>query len=134
MLMLEHDEDDRYITNSVIDELRYDINLEFVTYSHELFAWLENCKEKGLPYPVLILVTLQSTPMDAKKILQELKSSEDYKHIPVVLLTELKDKAVIKECYALGASSFIQKPSSNKGNHDKIATFFKYWFETAELV
>ena len=133
VLMLEHDEDDRFITSSIVDDLHYNVHVEYITYSNELFSYLDNCRDNNLPYPSLILITLKSTPLDGKKILSELKSNEHYKHIPVVLLTELKDKPVIKECYALGASSFIQKPSSNKGNQEKIATFFKYWFETAEL-
>jgi len=134
ILMLEYDPDDRFLTTSVFQEQQLKVHIEFVNNSDEFFAWLDHRREQKLSYPDLVLVTLRAAPLDGKEILKQLKSNPEYQHIPVVLLAGITDQRIIKECYAAGASSFIQKPSLNKDTNDKIINFFRYWFETVELV
>lgn len=41
----------------------------------------------------------------------------EYRHLPVVILSESDDPMIANECYALDASSFIQKPDAlNSGD------------------
>jgi CheY-like chemotaxis protein len=134
ILMLEHDDDDRFITSLVFEENRYGAHLEFVNNGQAVFSWLDQRSEKYLPLPALILISLYTTPEDGMEILKQLKSDERYKHIPVVMLSGSKNSSLARECYTLGASSFIQKPSLLSETHDKITNFFRYWFNTVELV
>lgn len=134
ILMLEPDTDDRFITTSVISEFPYQLKLEFVNYGEELFNYLGHCQENGHALPSLILLSLTSRLQEGMDVLKKLKANPLYNHIPVIVLTGVKQTAVIKECYALGASSFIEKPISAGDTNAKIATFLKYWLETVELV
>jgi CheY-like chemotaxis protein len=133
ILMLEPDPDDRYITVSVFEEHNYQAHLEFVSNGEGLFAYLDHCRQSGLSYPALVLMNLHTTPQDGREVLKQLKASPDYKHIPVVVLSGSADGRIARECYALGASSFIQKPAPLREIHEKIASFFRYWFETVVL-
>jgi CheY-like chemotaxis protein len=134
ILMLEHDDDDRFITNHVFEENKYNARLEFVNNGQAIFSYLNHSSEHHLPLPALILINLHTTPEDGREVLKQLKSDARYKHIPVVMLSGSKNPSVARECYALGASSFIQKPSLLSEAHDKITIFFRYWFNTVELV
>jgi CheY-like chemotaxis protein len=134
ILMLEYDVDDRFITTEVFDQHRYDLKVEFVNYSTELFSYLDDRSQTTLPLPALIVVNLYATPENALSIVKQLKADARYAHIPVVVLTGSKYDSMIRACYAAGASSVIQKPSSGKDTHGKIDNFLRYWFETAELV
>ena len=134
ILMLEPDTDDRFITTSVISEFPYQLKLEFVNYGEEIFNYLGHCQEKGDALPSLILLSLTSRLQEGMDVLKQLKANPLYNHIPVIVLTGVKQTAVVKECYALGASSFIEKPISAGDTNAKIATFLKYWLETVELV
>jgi CheY-like chemotaxis protein len=125
--MLEEDPDDRQITESALLDLGFDIPVKYVKYSTELFEELK-ADEK----PSLILVDYNSTPAPAVEVLKELRGNQDYKHIPTVVLGEGLSEKFIKECYQLGANSYITKPASTKGTKDKIETFFKYWLNVAE--
>lgn len=127
ILMLEEDHDDRQLTESVLLELGFDTPVKYVRYSNELFEHLE-----GEHHPSLILMDYNSTPSPAIDILKELKGNIAYRHIPAVVLGEGLPQHFIKECYELGASSYITKPASSKGTKDKIETFFKYWLNVAE--
>lgn len=127
VLMLEEDPDDRQLTESALLELGFDVAVHWVKYSHELF---DHLKKHDLP--ALILVDYNSTPSTATEVLKELKGNDAYRHIPTVVLGEGLPDHLIKECYALGANSYIMKPSSDKSTRDKIETFFRYWLNVVE--
>lgn len=134
ILMLETDADDRFITSSLVNEFPYQLNLVFVDYGEELFKYLGHCRNTGNAFPSLILLSLTVNQHDGMEVLKRLKSDHQYNHIPVIVLTGVKQAAIVKECYALGASSFIEKPISASDTHKKIASFLTYWLETVELV
>ena len=126
ILMLEDDADDRYITESTIQELGYDIPIKFLSYGRELLAHL-NQSDK----PALIL--LDYNPVTGADMLRQLKTHPDFNHIPVVILSEVASQNHVRQCYQLGANSFIKKPQTAELTKQKIETFFKYWFEVTEL-
>lgn len=130
ILMLEHDDDDRYITQAIFDENQYRVSLNFVS---DRDAFWEQLKSSSV-LPSLILLNYHAGPLTAVGILDELKSNPRFQYIPVVVLSGSVKQDMVKECYHAGASSFIQKPSSNKIATDKITNFIRYWFETVELI
>lgn len=132
ILMLEHDEDDRYITQATFDEHSLDVTINFVSTSSELFAYLQRCNTKQTSLPSLILLNYHASPLNATEILKTIKSDNNYRHIPVVVLSGTVNPDIIKACYFHGASSFIRKPSSRV--EQTILNFARYWFETVQLV
>lgn len=132
ILMLEHDEDDRYITQAVFDELRYNIRLDFVNSSDEFFAYLDrSATHSGMPS--LILLNYYSKSLNALEVLKKVKREGKYTHIPMVVLSGTVKDDIVRDCYANGASSYIQKPSGAQETNEKIMNFVKYWFETVAL-
>jgi CheY-like chemotaxis protein len=132
ILMLEHDDDERYIAQSVFEENNHPVKFEFVTTSHEVFAYLGKCNGQNMRYPSLVILDYLATPSNAIDILRELKSGS-YSHIPVVVMSGTVKSDVVRECYAAGASSFIQKPADTREAQMKVSSFVKYWFETVAL-
>lgn len=133
ILMLEHDDDDRYITQAVFDENHYQVKIHFVDNSNDLFAFLFACEKTFTPYPALILLNHYAAPLNAVDILKDLKANRKYAHIPVVVLAGTLHHDILHACYAVGANSFIKKPSSSAEFNQKIGAFIRYWFETVEL-
>jgi len=128
VLLLEDDPDDKFITESILEELNYKISLKFVTRSHELFAALETA---DLPH--LILVDYNSKPDNGLQVLKKIKSDERYKSIPVVILGDSSLERYVKDCYANGANSVIRKPDTYADTKNKIDQFFRYWMDIVEL-
>lgn len=128
ILMLEHDDDDRYITQAVLDDLKADVSISFVSTSTEFFQKLESH-----PKPALVLITYRASPLSAVEILKRLRGSDALRYIPALVLSGVGNAAIVRECYDAGASSVIIKPSSERDTTEKITTFLKYWFKTAEL-
>ncbi len=60
--------------------------------------------------PLLVLLDLNLPDMSGTEILAKLKSDEETKHIPVIVLTTTDDKGEIQKCYDLGCNVYITKP------------------------
>jgi two-component system response regulator len=60
--------------------------------------------------PKVILLDLKMPKVNGIQVLQELKSDERTKKIPVVILTSSKEDPDIQECYRLGVNSYVVKP------------------------
>jgi CheY-like chemotaxis protein len=133
ILMLEYDEDDRYITQAVFDEHHYDVKIYFVNNLQELLSHLHRCQQSGEALPSLILLNFHTGPSNAIAIIEELKQDKSYSHIPIVVLSGTVNKEIIRACYSAGASSFIQKPVKSADTDAKISNFFHYWFKTVEM-
>ncbi len=80
----------------------------------------------------MIMIDYNSRPLNGKDILVRIKADKAYNDIPVVILSEVVDSAIMRECYRLGASSFITKPFTEIQAKEKIKTFFTYWLNVAE--
>jgi CheY-like chemotaxis protein len=128
VLMLEDDSDDRYLVREVLADLGIDVPVRFFTESHELFEFLSRAEK-----PSLILVDYNAVPDNGIEVLKKLKNEEAYREIPVAILSDSDLPKYRSECYALGASTFIKKPDTLEATKEKIGTFFKYWFEVAEV-
>lgn len=127
-MMLEDDSDDRYLTNETLSDLDITVPIKFFSSSKTFFDFL-SVSEK----PSLILIDYNLTPENGVAILKRLKAHPSFYEIPVVILSDNDYPKFKKECYLNGASSFIKKPGTLEATRQKIATFFKYWFDVVEV-
>jgi len=67
-------------------------------------------KYTEVPRPDLVLLDLNLPKKDGREVLAEIKSDEDLKRIPVVILTISKDEEDILKSYNLHANCYITKP------------------------
>ena len=77
--------------------------------------------------PKLILLDLKLPKVDGLQVLQELKSSEECRSIPVVVLTSSGEQRDIVETYKLGVNSYIQKPVDIAQFRQSIKALGFYW-------
>lgn len=62
------------------------------------------------PRPDLIILDLNLPKKDGREVLEEVKSDDDLKTIPVVVLTTSSAEADILRSYQLHANSYVSKP------------------------
>jgi len=77
--------------------------------------------------PKLILLDIQMPKVNGIEVLQQIKSDERTKSIPIVILTSSKEDPDIKKCYTLGANSYIVKPVNFVGFAEAIKNLGFYW-------
>jgi CheY-like chemotaxis protein len=59
---------------------------------------------------VLILLDLKMPKMDGLEVLRQVKSSEEFKTIPIVVLTSSREEQDLVRSYALGVNAYVVKP------------------------
>ena len=68
--------------------------------------------------PVLVLLDLNLPDMSGIDILSRIKSDDQLRRTPVIVLTTTDDKVEIQRCYDLGCNVYITKPV----NYESFAT------------
>ncbi|MFH0736334.1 MAG: response regulator [bacterium] len=58
----------------------------------------------------LLLLDISMPKMDGIEVLKRIKSDEELKEIPVMMLTTTDDPREVENCYKLGCSVYITKP------------------------
>ncbi len=136
ILMADDDADDRYLVQVAFEENEIRCELRFVEDGSEVFDFLRGHGKheiNGSKIPNLILLDLNMPKKDGKQVLQEIKALPDYHHIPVVIFTTSKSPDDVRQLYKMGASSFINKPSSFEKLSEVVRNIGTYWVETTVL-
>ena len=137
ILMADDDPDDRLLAREAFEESRLKNDLYFVEDGMELMDYLYR-KGKFIeagksPKPGLILLDLNMPRKDGREALQEIKSDETLRRIPIVVLTTSDAEEDIISSYELGVSAYIRKPVTFEGLIAVIKSIGKYYVEIVEL-
>jgi len=82
---------------------------------------------KGKFSPKLILLDLKLPKVSGHQILKEIRNSNNFKNVPVVMLTSSNEESDLIESYKLGVNSYIVKPMNFESFSKSIADVGKYW-------
>lgn len=77
--------------------------------------------------PKLLLLDLKMPKVDGIEVLREVKSAEETKAMPVVVLTSSAEERDIAASYMLGVNSYIVKPVDFVKFVDEVAKAGCYW-------
>jgi len=85
------------------------------------------------PHPDLILLDLNLPKKDGRQVLGEIKTDEDLKRIPVVILTTSKAEEDILRSYDLQANCYITKPVDLDGFIKVVKAIKDFWLTIVKL-
>jgi two-component system response regulator len=77
--------------------------------------------------PRLLLLDLKMPKVDGIEVLREVKSNEQTRTLPVVMLTSSAEERDIVASYSLGVNSYIVKPVDFVSFVDEVAKAGCYW-------
>jgi CheY-like chemotaxis protein len=96
----------------------------------ELVDYLRSHKTRP---PRLILLDLKMPRMDGRAALRELRSRPETRHIPVVVVSSSDQQQDVRECYELGANSFVVKQLTPWAPGTYLVDTVRYWLEMNEV-
>jgi len=137
ILMADDDPDDRAMTKEALEENFLLNELRFVEDGAELMDYLKrNGKYSNpdtSPRPGVILLDLNMPKKDGRQCLKEIKSDDELKSIPVIVLTTSKAEEDILRTYDLGVNSFVTKPVTFVELVEVMKNLGNYWFDIVQL-
>ena len=98
----------------------------------ELVDYLRAHRLRGRP-PKLILLDLKMPRMDGRAALRELRSRPETRHTPVVVVSSSDQQSDVRECYELGANSFVVKQLTPWSPGAYLVDTVRYWLDRNEV-
>jgi len=77
--------------------------------------------------PSVVILDLKLPKLSGFEVLKQIRTTDETKAIPVIVLTSSDDEGQIDECYRLGANSYIRKPNDPVEYSDMILQLGMYW-------
>jgi CheY-like chemotaxis protein len=111
ILLVEDNPGDVRLTKEALKEGKVYSNLHTVKDGVEAMEFLRRQgKYQDAPRPDIILLDLNLPRKDGREVLEEIKSDELLKRIPVVVLTTSKAEEDVLRTYNLHANCYVTKP------------------------
>lgn len=134
ILLVEDNPGDVDLTREALEGGKIKNTLHVVSNGEEAMAFLRHKgKHTHAPRPDLVLLDLNLPRMDGREVLAQIKSEEDLKSIPVVVLTSSKAEEDILKAYNLHANCYITKPMDLLQFLNVVHVIEDFWFTIVKL-
>jgi len=134
VLLVEDNPGDVRLTREALKEAKLAINLHAVGDGMEAMEFL-HCEGKyaSAPHPDLILLDLNLPKKNGWELLEEIKSDNDLKRIPVVVVTTSTSESDIVRSYDLHANCYVTKPLDLDQFVVMVQSIENFWFSIVKL-
>jgi chemotaxis family two-component system response regulator Rcp1 len=134
ILLVEDNTADAHLIKEFLKDINIKTALHIARDGTEAMDFLYlNCKHSTECCSTLVILDLNLPKMGGREVLRKIKSDNDLKRIPVMILTTSTAEEDIKECYNNHASCYITKPLDFDEFADVMDSIKNFWFNTAEL-
>jgi CheY-like chemotaxis protein len=134
ILLVEDNPADVGLTREALDDAKVANHLTVVSDGMEAMAYLRReGKYARAIRPDLILLDLNLPKKDGRSVLADVKSDENLKRIPVVVLTTSAAEEDIYRAYGLHANCYICKPVDFGTFVRIINSLESFWLSTVRL-
>lgn len=86
------------------------ISNEIIRFKNGKEVWEYLTKQNSLDKSYLLLLDIKMPIMDGIEVLEKMKSDDELKQIPVIMLTTTEDPREVENCYKIGCNVYITKP------------------------
>jgi len=79
------------------------------------------------PLPKVVLLDLRMPRVDGRAVLLHMRADERMRKVPVVIVSSSQAESDIRDCYRLGANSFVVKSVDAKRPGEYLVDVARYW-------
>lgn len=134
ILLVEDNEGDILLTTEALEEGKIINKVSVVKDGKQAIDFL-NLKEpfQGATMPNLILLDINLPKKNGHEVLQYIKGSKTFRHIPIIMLTTSSSEKDIMEAYNHYANCFITKPVDVNEFMKAVAKIENFWISIVQL-
>lgn len=134
ILIVDDNRADIRLVQEMLKKGKTIINLHSALDGVEAIEYLrKKGKYKDASRPDLILLDLNMPRKDGREVLEEIKSDEELKSIPVIVMTISKAEEDILRSYNLHANAYIVKPIELNQFMSTIKSIEDFWLTIVKL-
>lgn len=136
ILLVEDNPADVKITQRAVKESGLQVDLIVVRDGQEAVDYLLRQGPHATPAwrsPDLILLDLNLPRLNGKEVLERVRATSQFKTVPVIVLTTSRRQEDVRDMYAAGANTYIEKPTDFARFVQVLQTIQSYWLDTALL-
>jgi chemotaxis family two-component system response regulator Rcp1 len=134
ILIVDDNRADIRLVQEIFKKGKMIVNLHAVLDGVEAMEYLRNeGKYKDAPFPDLILLDLNMPRKDGREVLEDIKSDEILKAIPVIVMTISKAEEDILRSYKLHANAYIVKPIELNQFTNVVSSIEDFWLTIVRL-
>ncbi len=133
VLLAEDDDDHAELVMRAMEGLSARSEIVRVTDGEAVLDYLlrrgdfSDVEEEAQPH--VVLLDLKLPKIDGLEVLRRIKSSEELRTVPVVVLTTSSDDSDVRSAYELGANSYLVKPIENAQFQSLVVGLGLYWLD-----
>ena len=109
VMLADDDKEDQELFQEALSETKIPSELTMVDNGKEL---METLKDPSEPNPDIIFIDVNMPVKNGKEALSEIKTDENLKDIPTVILSTSKNEKEVEETFKAGANLYVPKPNS----------------------
>ena len=134
VLLVEDSPSDARLTQEAFREGKISNRLTVLTDGDQAMAYLrrESPWEK-VARPDLVLLDLNLPTIDGREVLRRIKTDDDLKTIPVVILTTSEAEQDVLKAYEYHANCYVRKPVDLARFLEIIAVIENFWLSVVKL-
>ena len=134
ILLIEDNEADVFLMQEILKETGRASNLHVTMDGKEAMDFLlRKGRFADAVRPDLILLDLNLPKKDGREVLAEIKSNDDLKIIPTVVLTTSESQEDVERCYNLHANCYVTKPVGLDQFFEVVKSIQEFWSVTVTL-
>jgi len=130
ILLAEDDENDVELTMTALDQHNLANRVDVARDGEEALDYLYRrgkFADRAKGNPVVILLDLKMPKVDGLEVLKQIKSDDQLKMIPVVVLTSSREELDIVKSYELGVNAYVVKPVDFGQFLDSVKKLGLFW-------
>lgn len=134
ILIVDDNRADIRLVQEVLKKGKMTVNLHFVLDGVEAMEYLRReGKYKDVSCPDLILLDLNMPRKDGREVLEDVKSDDNLKSIPIIVMTISKTEEDILKSYKLHANAYIVKPIELNQFINTVRSIEDFWLTIVKL-
>lgn len=127
IVIVDDDADDREIIRDAFASATEDQEYVFIENGDSLLEYLQ--QQKDTSPPSLIMLDLNMPGKDGRETLQEIKTNDNFQHIPTIVFTTSSSNRDKQTVYDMGANCFITKPDTFNKLIELTSCITKLWLQ-----
>ena len=137
ILLVEDSDEDYMAFTRALNDTAVAVSLPRCTRGEEALDYLYGrgrfADPTQAPRPALVLLDLNLPGMDGRELLTMIKGDEQFKSIPVVVVTTSRNPRDVEWCYRHGANSYQVKAIGYQQFRDTMRLLVEYWLTVCVL-